>query len=324
VELLLLFALLSTTLGLQPQLPVLTYHSGGDVPVISDAQRSASPANRGFEGGRVVRQPDGSVWLFTAEFKGLPVNANMAIAIWRANSTTAAMTQGGWERVTTIAESAGDPADWNKTCRTDNLAASPWAPFPVYDDSPGEGRWHVHWVSYACDLSWVVRVGIGNIMGASSTVAGIGGIAGPYELYAHGGVVMGPNASAAPGSTATPFGDLGSCAVCHVAPAAGAALPPFCATPPCLFDNGKTGAAISVGPFALPASSSARFASFVGLSHHLAWADSMRGPWTVGSNQQVWWGPVGLCGNGQRRRWWLWVGATACHFPCDSHVMCAA
>jgi len=269
-----------------PQLPVLTYTGGGDVPVISDAQREAS-AGRGFEGGRAVRQPDGSVWLFTAEFQGLPVNANMRIAIWRANSTAAAAAAGGWERRTTIAASAGDPADWNSTCRTDNLRAAPWAPFPVYDDSPGEGRWHVHWVSYACDLSWCVRSGVGNILGAASTVAGIGGIGGPYASYAGNSVVIGPNASTAAGSTATRFGDLGSCAVCHVAPKPGGAVPPFCSTPPCLFDNGKTGAAISAGPFALPPGAAARFASFVGLSHHVAWADSMRGPWTVGTAQQV-------------------------------------
>ena len=36
---------------------------------------------------------------------------------------------------------------------------------------------------YACDLSWVVRVGIGNIMGAASTIKGIGGIEGPYQRY---------------------------------------------------------------------------------------------------------------------------------------------
>ena len=74
-----------------PQVPVLTYVSGGEHPVISDAQRAASGGILGFEGGRVVKQQsDGSYWLFTAEFKGPPVNANMRIAIWRANNTAAA------------------------------------------------------------------------------------------------------------------------------------------------------------------------------------------------------------------------------------------
>ena len=269
-----------------PQLPVLTYVDGGEEPVVSDAQRSAA-AGRGFEGGRVVRQADGSLWLFTAEFKGLPVNANMRIAIWRSNSTAAGAKRGGWERISTLAESKGDPGDWNATCSSANLAAAPWAPFPVYDNSPGEGRWHVHWVSYSCDLSWCVRSGIANIMGAASTVPGRDGIAGPYVLYAGNGVVIGPNASVVAGSTATRFGDLSSCAVCHVPPAPGRSVPPFCATPPCLFDNGKTGAAISAGPFALPVGAAARFASFVGLSHHVAWADTMRGPWTVGSSPQI-------------------------------------
>ena len=54
-----------------PQVPVLTYVSGGEHPVISDAQRAASGGILGFEGGRVVKQQsDGSYWLFTAEFKG--------------------------------------------------------------------------------------------------------------------------------------------------------------------------------------------------------------------------------------------------------------
>jgi hypothetical protein len=68
--------------------------------------------------------------------------------------------------------------------------------------------------------------------------------------------------------------------------------PVYCDTPPCQWNNGHTGAAICTGPFALPIPTSAtanpiRYASFVGLDHALAWAPSMRGPWTVGTAGQV-------------------------------------
>lgn len=188
----------------------------------------------------------------------------------------------GWRRVGTIAESRGDGtsvASWNRTCSTRNLHASPWAPFPVFDDDPlaeGGGSWHVHWVSYSCDLSWPVRVGTANILGAVSSVPGIDGVAGPYVPYPDNGVVIGPNAS---GARSTRWGDLTDCAGCH-----GASSPPvYCAAPPCQFDNGITGAAISTGPYALPSGAPARFATFLGLGHSLAWSDSMTGPWTVGT-----------------------------------------
>ena len=105
-------------------------------------------------------------------------------------------------------------------------------------------------------------------------------IGGPYETYAGNGIVIGPNATA---PTATRWGDLSSCAACHdpsVQPP-----PVYCAVPPCQFDNSITGGAICSGPYALPAAAGKPplYASFVGLNHDLAWASSMRGPWTIGT-----------------------------------------
>jgi hypothetical protein len=165
-------------------LPVFEYVDGGEVPVISDEQRMAE-VGYGFEGGRVVKQ-NGTYWLFTAEFKGLPINANMRIAVWNATKPS-----GPWQRSSIIAESR-----WNSTCTdiTGDLQASTWAPFPVFDHD--EQRWHVHYVGYACDLTWVVRAGIGNLFGVVSTVSGIDGIGGPYIPYEGNAVVIGPNATA--------------------------------------------------------------------------------------------------------------------------------
>jgi len=282
----------------RPQRPTFTYLTGGARPVVSDAQRRRETgANNlpgyGFEGGRTVRLANGSTYLFTAEFQGWPINANMRLALWRANGSGAAGVSGGWSRLGTVANasSAGNGtslASWNRTCSQADLAASPWAPFPVFDEA-GD-RWHVHWVSYACDLDWVVRVGVGNIRGARSATAGVAGIGGPYVPYAGNGVVIGPNASGG-APNATRWGDLSDCAPCHAAAAAKPprAPPVYCSTPPCQFDNGITGAAICSGPYALPpppagaAAGGARFAAFLGLDHDLAWAPSMAGPWTVGS-----------------------------------------
>lgn len=100
------------------------------------------------------------------------------------------------------------------------------------------------------------------------------------------GVIIGPNATVAPaGSVTTPtqWGSLSDCSACHKAVTPSAPLPVYCSTPPCQFDNGITGAAICTGPYALPAGAPAKFAAFLGLDHDLAWSDSMRGPWTVGT-----------------------------------------
>ena len=59
------------------QRPTFTYVSGGVTPSIPDGAREAE-AGYGFEGGRVVRE-GGAAYLFTAEFKGWPINANMRI-----------------------------------------------------------------------------------------------------------------------------------------------------------------------------------------------------------------------------------------------------
>ena len=130
---------------------------------------------------------------------------------------------------------------------------------------------------------------MGNIMGAFSLTPGLAGIEGPYQRYSGNGVVIGPHATS---PTATQWGDLHDCHACHEGKRINtdissfssiSSLPVYCTMPPCQFDNGITGAAISTGPYVLPDTASARFGTFLGLDHSLAWSNNLSGPWTVGT-----------------------------------------
>ena len=125
------------------------------------------------------------------------------------------------------------------SCAVD-LLASPWAPFPVYDQHTS--HWHVLYVSYTCDGTWFVAVGGGNIFGARSAAPGPGGIGGPYSPSY--GIVFGPNAT----GTGTKWGN-----VSHYSPE--------------YVDQ--------IAPFTLP---DGRLASFVAEDHLLATADSPGAP----------------------------------------------
>lgn len=163
---------------------------------------------------------DGSLWLFTAELFGLPVDARMRVAVW-----TAPRALGPWRRVRTIAESnqtfpltdfrqectQSYCPDRNATvtsmaytarfaCDPADLLASPWAPMPVYDTE--NDTWTVLFVGYQCDFRQLVLAGAGNIFLARSEVVGQAGIGGPYRVE---GIVLGPNATRA----GTKFGTAG-------------------------------------------------------------------------------------------------------------------
>lgn len=43
-------------------------------------------------------------------------------------------------------------------CDASDLLASPWAPFPIFCEA--EDAWHVLFVSYMCDGTWFVAVGV--------------------------------------------------------------------------------------------------------------------------------------------------------------------
>eukprot|EP00747_Dinoflagellata_sp_TGD_P025367 gnl/TRDRNA2_/TRDRNA2_131203_c0_seq1.p1 gnl/TRDRNA2_/TRDRNA2_131203_c0~~gnl/TRDRNA2_/TRDRNA2_131203_c0_seq1.p1 ORF type:complete len:549 (+),score=78.85 gnl/TRDRNA2_/TRDRNA2_131203_c0_seq1:106-1752(+) len=237
----------------------------------------------GYEGGKVVRDDDtGIYWLFTAEFRGQPVNAYMAIA-----SYTAPSILGPWKRKETIVEPGQrfPMAFYNQQCNQhwcswqnatkkaysyaatyycnpNILMSAPWAPIPVYDRE--EERWHLHFVGYKCDFRQITLCGTANIFGARSRKKGKKGIKGPWELYSKaysrapsGGavadVVLGPDAS--PDLGGTTWGERNRTE---------------------RFVDQMTTYDLGEGR---------GYAAFVGVNHYLATADHVSGPWTVGGAQ---------------------------------------
>lgn len=223
----------------------------------------------GFEGGKAVKDHNGTYWIFTAEMQREPINSAMRVAIWRSVDNNPA---GKWVRHGTIAESnqtypmiyfsqqCNQPwCEWKNASKTalsyyavykcdpNDLLASPWAPVPVFDD--GDDHWHVLFVSYQCDFTTLVRCGTGNIFGARSVVAGRDGIGGPYELSSRGphGIVLGPNATA----TGTRWGDAG---------------------------RGER-FVDQMGVFSL--GDGKGYAALTGMSFNVATAPSVRGPWKI-------------------------------------------
>lgn len=133
-------------------------------------------------------------------------------------------------------------------CDPSDLLASPWAPFPIFDAT--EDRWHVLFVSYMCDATWMVSAGGGNIFGARSTHPGRAGIEGPFETY---GIVIGPNAS----DDEKRWGSA---------------------------DHQSSKYVDAIAPFMLRNGS---YAAFVGEDHYLAIAMAASGPWQVSNSHRV-------------------------------------
>lgn len=230
----------------------------------------------GFEGGKAVKDDNGTYWIFTAEMQREPINSAMRVAIWRSADNNAA---GKWVRHGTIAESnqtypliyfaqqCNAPyCQWKNASKTalnywavyqcdpNDLLASPWAPVPVFDE--GDNHWHVLFVSYQCDFTTLVRCGTGNIFGARSVNLGKDGIGGPYELYSSkgaAGIVLGPNATAA----GTRWGDAG---------------------------RGER-FVDQMGVYSL--GDGRGYAAFTGASFNVATAPSVRGPWKVSPDAQT-------------------------------------
>ena len=135
----------------------------------------------GFEGGRAIKQ-NGRYYYFAAEMFAQPLDANMRVALWSAGSA-----EGPWRREGTIQQSnqsyplvsftqqcnqpycAWKGAVRNRfvmqmvyDCDPNDLLASPWAPFPIFCEA--ENVWHVLYVSYMCDGTWFVAVGVSGTM----------------------------------------------------------------------------------------------------------------------------------------------------------------
>ena len=247
--------------------PVLRFLHQEQVPVIDVRATPGTQDNVfGFEGGQVVKE-NGTYWYFAAEMFQFPVDAKMRVAIWHASDIA-----GPWQRGSTIQASNQsyaqvgfvqqcnqDYCTWKNAvpdrfrmtieyaCNPEDLLGSPWAPSPVFDAA--EDRWHVLYVSYMCDGTWMVSAGGGNIFGARSTVPGRAGIAGPYETY---GIVIGPNAT----EPAKRWGNIS-----HLSPM--------------YIDQVVT-------PYQLPNGS---LAMFIGEDHYLAMAEAPAGPWRVVSHK---------------------------------------
>jgi len=246
--------------------PVIQFLYEETKPVLDARATPGTEDNMfGFEGGRVIKE-GGKYYYFTAELFRFPVDANMRIALWRADQMS-----GPWHRIRTIQQSnqsypqavfkqqcnQGYCAWQNASrerfrmyieyvCDPNDLLGSPWAPFPIFDEV--DNRWHVLYVSYMCDGTWMVSAGGGNIFGARSVAAGLQGIEGPYITY---GVVIGPNASDPRKRWGSPM---------HSSPE---------------YTD-------SIGPYLLPNGS---FAAFVGEGSYLAFASRPVGPWHVTESQ---------------------------------------
>lgn len=177
--LLLLLPCARTTEMLLPEPAVrLTFVSQSAGPVIDTLSTPGTEDNQfGFEGGRAIKQ-GGRYYYFAAEMFAQPLDANMRVALW-----SAAAPDGPWRRERTIQQSnqsypllsftqqCNQPyCTWKGAvrnrfvmqtvydCDASDLLASPWAPFPIFCEA--ENAWHVLFVSYMCDGTWFVAVGV--------------------------------------------------------------------------------------------------------------------------------------------------------------------
>jgi hypothetical protein len=150
-----------------------------DAAPVIDAGMPGTLENRyGFEGGRTIVH-DRTLHLFTAERFGDPFLVKMRLAHWRQTSG------GGWERLGTLYESSGDFTG------ADPRAAF-WSPMPIFDEAID--RWTLFYVAYRAKPNtpdaWHENHD-GRVWRALSTVAGRGGLGGPYRDV---GVVLEPDA----------------------------------------------------------------------------------------------------------------------------------
>ena len=165
----------------------LTFVSQPAAPIIDTLATPGTQDNLfGFEGGRAIKQ-GGRYYYFAAEMFAQPLDANMRIALW-----SSAAPEGPWRRERTIQQSnqtypllsftqqCDQPyCTWKGArrdrfvmqmvydCDPDDLLASPWAPFPIFDEA--DNAWHVLFVSYMCDGTWFVAVGLRLLTRAPAT-----------------------------------------------------------------------------------------------------------------------------------------------------------
>lgn len=145
-----------------------TFHSAHAGPILHRASAGAEDNRYGFEGGTIMRRPDG-LHLFTTEMCGAPKWLPTRLAHWHSADGLA------FTRVSTLFTST---ANFDGT----DPRASLWSPMPLFN--PAEDRWNLTYVCYRCapntaEVHWLHHHGY--IQRARSTVPGLDGIAGPYE-----------------------------------------------------------------------------------------------------------------------------------------------
>ena len=147
-------------------------------PVIHAASPGAWDIKYGIEGGSVVRTPDGTYHLFTAERFSDPLFVKMRLGHWSSRDCKS------WDRLATLYESSGDFTG------SDPRAAL-WGPMPIFDEC--EDRWSLFYVAYRSKpdtpQAWYANHE-GRIWRAESVVAGRAGLGGPYR---DAGIVMEPD-----------------------------------------------------------------------------------------------------------------------------------
>jgi len=153
----------------------VSYVSGYQYSVLNHTTKGATDNKYGIEGGTVVKV--GSEYhLFTAEMAGDPENVNMKIGYWKSSDKMI------WTREATL---------YTSTANQDGTdpRASLWGPMTYYENN----QWYLVYVGYRSAPSnssgWYVAYD-GQVLLAVSTVAGIGGLGGPYKDI---GVILAPD-----------------------------------------------------------------------------------------------------------------------------------
>lgn len=149
-------------------------------PVIGPDHADLAGNRYGFEGGNVMKD-GGEYHLFTAEMAGDPFWAKMRIAYWKSPDAR------HWQRVRTLYETDG-------SMRPTDTRFSLWTPMPLYNED--EQRWNLFYIAYRPGFG--EREGLhmdGKIWRAVSTVAGRGGIGGPYH---DAGIILQPDIHSQP------------------------------------------------------------------------------------------------------------------------------
>lgn len=167
ISCLFIFFLYHTSHSQEINEPTLKLVTQWKEPVISVRSKGAGENKFGFEGGRVIKI-DNTYHLFTSEIVNDPIWTKMKLAYWTSDDGV------NWIRKATLKEGSGDYTGKDER-------AALWSPMPIFNEDTN--RWNLFYVAYKSAPSLPTNF-LGNHAGkiwqAVSSVAGIGGIGGPY------------------------------------------------------------------------------------------------------------------------------------------------